>query len=84
MPFKHLRRSRVDAITPRREDPNMSPVPYVCRHGLPGFINLDGEPARDEMCAGSQADGAAANHSNRKIVESGHCEFLLYFQKERN
>jgi hypothetical protein len=70
--LKHFLRSRIDAIAPRREDANVTPVSQVGSDDLAGFIDFDRQSTRDEMRGRSESDRSAANDSDRKIVKGGH------------
>ncbi len=49
----------------------MAPVADVGADGFPGFVDLHGHSARDEIGRGGKADGTSADHDDRKLIHRG-------------
>ena len=75
--IEERRRSLVDAVAPRREDADMTPVADVRADRQAGLIDLHRQAASDEMRGGGQTDRAAADHGNRERFAKLACPYSI-------
>ena len=69
MTIEESNRSLIDAIAPRREDADVSPVPQIGADRRPGLIDFHRQAASHEVRGGGQTDRTAADHGDRKRFE---------------
>jgi hypothetical protein len=58
----------------------MAAIAHPGANGCDRFIEPDRQAARQQMRRGGKTDGTAADHGDRKIVESRHVTPLLVLE----